>query len=111
MFAELFLFTPGVAYTGMSLVSRVRRVGSGLTPCFLTALLAVGGVPLGRRPLPRVVALISLLAVLAWPVAAVGSTVPGQRGAAVPARREAGNPRSRGPRGSMGPRGPVRQAR
>jgi len=82
MFAELF--DTGVRYTGMSLVFQGSGVwASGLTPVFLTALLAVGGgSPWAAGGYLAVVAVISLLAVLAmgrW--LPVESTVPGQRGA------------------------------
>jgi hypothetical protein len=77
MFAELF--DTGVRYTGMSLVFQGSGVwASGLTPVFLTALLAVGGgSPWAAGGYLAVVAVISLLAVLA-----MGRWLPVEDGAA-----------------------------
>jgi MFS family permease len=65
LFAELF--DTGVRYTGMSLVFQGSGVwASGLTPVFLTALLALGGgSPWAAGGYLTVVAAISLFAVWA----------------------------------------------
>jgi MFS family permease len=67
LFAELF--DARVRYTGMSLVFQGSGIwASGLTPVFLTGLLALaGGSPWAAGTYLTVVAVISLVAVLAMP--------------------------------------------
>jgi MFS family permease len=80
LFAELF--DTGVRYTGMSLVFQGSGVwASGLTPVFLTALLALGGgSPWAAGGYLTVVAAISLFAV--W---AMGRWLPAEPSAEAPA--------------------------